>query len=278
MTRASNPRPAGTPTPVAGLTFVDTHVHLDEPAFDPDRDQVITRAHEAGVARIVNIGYRPARWLSGAALAARHPDVLLVLGLLPHHADEYTDETLPRLAAEIGRSGALAVGEIGLDYFREGPHPELQRDVFAAQLELAAQLDLPVVIHQRSAEEDLMAVLERSFSPSRVVLHSFDGTERLAAFASERGYFFGLGGLFTRAAAVALRSIVAGLPLDRVLLETDSPYLVPAGVKDRRNEPSNVPWIASRVADLFGCSVEEIARHTTANAETAFGLPAGARR
>lgn len=258
------------------LRYVDTHAHLDEPVFDPDRDEVITAARAAGITRVVNVGYRPARWGTSSDLARRYPDISHMLGLHPHHADEFTDRTCRDLAARLGTTNAIAVGEVGLDYFRDGPNPETQRRAFATQLELAMSLTLPVVIHQRAAEVDLMTVLAAFPDLPRVVLHSFDGTARLAAFGAERGYYFGVGGLVTRAANEPLREIVAGLPLDRLLLETDAPYLVPAGVKDRRNVPANIPRIAARLAALHACPLDEIATRTTTNAALAFSLPVGA--
>jgi len=250
--------------------FVDTHAHLDEEVFAGDRDAVIAAAQAAGVGRILNIGYRPARWGTTVALAAAHPEIALTLGLHPHHADELTPALLDALAADLTRTGASAVGEIGLDLYREGPSLAQQRRAFVAQLDLARRLGLPVVIHQRTAEAELMEALAAHGEGLTVVLHSFDGTRALADVGLARGYYFGVGGLMTRRASVPLREIIAHLPLDRLLLETDSPYLVPAGVKDRRNVPANIPLIAARLADLRQLPVAEIARRTTENAYAAF--------
>ena len=257
----------------AGPIYVDTHAHLDEPVFDRDRDEVVARAHAAGVVRIVNVGYRPLRWDTSADLAARHPTVSHMLGLHPHHADEFTDRTCQDLAARAAATRAVAVGEIGLDYFRDGPDAATQHRVLAAQLELAIELNLPVVIHQRAAEQDLMTVLARYPDLPRVVLHSFDGTDRLADFGTERDYRFGVGGLMTRAGNDALCHTISRLPISSILLETDAPYLVPAGVKDRRNVPSNVPLIAARLAAIQDLPVSDLAAATTANANAVFPFP-----
>ena len=256
-----------------GPLYVDTHAHLDEPAFDRDRDEVVARARAAGVVRIVNVGYRPLRWDTSADLAARHPTVSHMLGLHPHHADEFTDRTCQDLAARIAATRAVAVGEIGLDYFRDGPDAATQQRVFAAQLGLAIELNLPVVIHQRAAEPDLMTVLGRFPALPRVVLHSFDGTDRLADFGTEQHYRFGVGGLMTRAGNDALRHTISRLPISSILLETDAPYLVPAGAKDRRNVPANVPLIASKLAELLRLPVADVAAATTANANAVFSFP-----
>lgn len=259
--------------PTAQLEFVDTHAHLDEPAFDVDREAVVVRAGAAGVRRIVNIGYRPARWATSAALARAHPSVSLVLGLHPQDADEMEPSTIQTLADEIARVGAIGVGETGLDFFRPGYDEATQRRAFSAQLELAASLKLPVVIHQRAAESACRDVLAASPRDLRIVLHSFDGTQNLARLALDRGYYFGVGGLMTRTSAAGVRAILTEVPMERLLLETDSPYLTPSGVKTRRNEPAHIPTIAARLADLRGDSIETIARVTTDNAVALFGLP-----
>lgn len=257
--------------------LVDTHAHLDDGAFEVDLDEVLALAAAVGVRRVVNIGYRPARWDSTARLADGRTGVSIALGLHPQHADEFDDRTIGLLDERIRATGAVAVGEIGLDYFRSGPAPATQRRAFEAQLALAGRLGLPVVIHQRAAEVDCVAMLAELPAGRSVVLHSFDGTDRLAGLAHERGWLLGVGGLMTRAGNVALREIIKAFPLDRLVLETDAPYLTPTGVKARRNEPANLPSVAARLAELHRCTLEEIARVTTATAERTFALPTTAR-
>ena len=253
--------------------YVDTHAHLDEGAFDGDRDAVVAAARHAGVRAIVNVGYRPARWATTIALAERHPTITAALGLHPQHADEFTADTGDHLAEAINRAGAVACGEIGLDYFRNGPDPTTQRRAFAAQIELARRLDRPIIVHQRAAEADLIDVLERFADLPPVVLHSFEGSHRLVRFATERRFLIGVGGLATRAGAAPLRDVLAAVPVDAVLLETDSPYLVPAGVKDRRNQPARVAVVAERLAPLWHLTAAELASVTTRTAARVFGLP-----
>ncbi len=253
-------------------TFVDTHAHLDDPAFDADRDVVIDRAVQAGVALVVNIGYRPRRWTTTRALASASPRVSAVLGLHPQHADEFTPSTCDELEQCIVEAEACAVGEIGLDYFRPGPAPAVQRHAFEQQLLLAERLSLPVVIHQRAAEVDCLAILQGAPPSLRFVLHSFEGSERLATWGLNHGHYFGVGGLMTRVGPNHLRGILAELPLERLILETDAPYLVPARVKDRRNVPANIPVIARHLAELRGADLETIGSVTTMNAVDALGL------
>ncbi len=256
------------------VQFVDTHAHLDESAFDPDRDEVVAQAVMAGVRCIVNIGYRPSRWETSATLARRHSGIRLALGLHPHHADEFDADTLDRLKDALDRSKAVAVGEIGFDYHRTGLDRCRQREVFVAQLRLAARLNLPIVIHQRDAEDDLVDILDRAGDLPPVVLHSFEASERLAKLAVDRGYAVGVGGLATRPSSGPLRNILSQIPITSIVLETDSPYLAPAGVKDRRNVPANVPSIAARLAPLWNVSGEELAHRTTETAEHLFRLRA----
>ena len=255
----------------AALPFVDTHAHLDDEQFAGDVEDVIERAASAGVERIINIGYRPERWRSTLALAAQFPLVAFTLGLHPHHAVEWSPHVKSDLRAMLNSEQPVALGEIGLDYFRNLSPAERQQEVFTSQLELALEFNLPVVIHQRQAEQDLMRILEQSPADLVCVLHSFEGSEELASFAYERGYYLGAGGLMTRASAVGVRRVLQSAPLDRLLLETDSPYLVPAGIKNRRNEPANVASVARTLAELRNTDLETIARSTTTNAERLFG-------
>lgn len=255
-------------------TFIDTHAHLDDGQFERDLDAVLTSARAVGVRHVINIGYRPERWETTIALAARSAMVSFTLGVHPHHADEWSDETGRRLQAVATEHTPVAIGEIGLDYFRDFSDREAQRRALAAQLELASRLGLPVVFHLRGdVESDLLAIL-RDAPPVPAVFHSFDGSADLADFALERGDFFGVGGLATRPSSTRLREIVARLPLDRIVLETDSPYLAPASVRDRRNSPVNIPVIARSLAELKSAPIEQVAAATTANAVRFFGLPA----
>ncbi len=250
--------------------FVDTHAHLDEPAFDADRVEVIARAVTAGVRGIINIGYRPARWDSTIALTSNHPDIGFTLGVHPQHAAEWTTDIEQELTRRLATTGAVAIGEIGLDYFRPGSPPEWQRQVFQAQLAIARNLHRPVVIHQRAAEADLIDVLTSEAVGLDVVLHSFEGTEQLASLARDRGYYIGVGGLMTRPKSAHIRELIRTFPRERLLLETDSPYLVPAGIKARRNEPAQIPAIAGRLAELFEQPVSAVAEQTTRNARIVF--------
>lgn len=255
-------------------SFVDTHLHLDEDAFSGDVDAVIARAQLCGVEHFVNIAYRQGRWASAALLKKTYPMISIAAGLHPGHSNEFDHTTIVGLDATITQLSAVAVGEIGFDFFRPGFDIALQERSFRAQIELARSLGLPIIIHQRSAEDDCVRVLREAASDLPVVLHSFDGSWTLGRLGIDRGYYFGIGGLMTRGTAHQVREVLAEVPADRILLETDAPYLTPNGVKIKRNEPANIPFIAQRLAELRDVSLTEIARATTENARRVFNLPA----
>jgi TatD DNase family protein len=251
--------------------FIDTHAHLDDDAFRDDVETVIARAAAAGVHRIVNIGYRPENWQSTLDLARRFPAVAFTLGLHPNHAEEAGEPVWTELRRLINENRPVAIGEIGLDYYRDYAPKAMQLRVFDRQLEMAAEFGLPVVIHQRAAEHDVRSALRIWNGPTPWILHSFDGSAEFAHEALAAGAYLGVGGLMTRASSGDVRAILAEAPLDRLLLETDSPYLVPRGVKNRRNEPANVPIIADVLADARKISIAEVAHQTSANAARVFG-------
>ena len=249
--------------------MIDTHAHLDDGQF-PDVDEIIDSAVEQSVTRIINIGYGPERWESTIALARRRPEVAVVLGIHPLDAGEFSLATFNELITHIDRVNPVGIGEAGIDLFRDGPPLDLQRDAFMAQIELALARNLPLVIHQRSAEAEVLELLRSADPALRVVLHSFDGGMESIELVIEREWFIGVGGLMTRSTSSGLRELIRKVPLSAIVLETDSPYLVPAGVKNRRNYPGNIPVIAMALADMRRASYEEIARATTENAIRAF--------
>jgi TatD DNase family protein len=249
--------------------LIDTHAHLDDGQFS-DVDETIDAAVQQSVTRIVNIGYGPERWESTIALAKRRPEIAIVLGIHPLDADQFSPALFSELAAKVDQVNPVGIGEAGIDLFRDGPSLELQRVAFMAQIELALARNLPLVIHQRSAEAEVLELLRSADTRLQVVLHSFDGSMESVQLVIERGWFIGVGGLMTRLASSGLRELIRKVPLSAIVLETDSPYLVPAGVKNRRNNPGNIPIIARALADVRRASYEEIVRTTTENAIRAF--------
>jgi TatD DNase family protein len=252
------------------LILVDTHCHLDDPRFDPDRDEVIRRAWDAGLVGLVIVGADPDRWSVARRIAAAEPRVRLALGLHPHEASS-GDSALWRSLEGVGDELA-AVGEIGLDYHYDRSPREVQREVFALQLRLARRLGRPVILHEREAAEDVVAALEE-VAPVAGVWHCFSGGPDLAARAVGLGLHLGFGGLVTfRRGTEALQAAAATCPLGRLLLETDAPYLAPHPLRGRRNEPAFVAHTARFVAGLRGAEPDSLAAAATANARGLFGL------
>lgn len=255
--------------------IVDTHAHLDDPAFDADRDAVVDRAREAGVAAIVNVGYDEARWASTLHLAGRHAAVYAALGVHPHEAAAWDAALGGRLRRALGAAKVVALGEIGLDFYRDYAPREAQRAAFTAQLALARELDLPVVLHSRAAEDEVVATLAEH-RIARGVLHSFSGSAETARRALDLGLHVSLTGPVSYPKAEHQRDLARLVPLDRLLLETDCPYLAPQPRRGRRNEPAYVRYTAEAIAAARGEDVARVAAATTANAAALFGLPVAA--
>ena len=256
-------------------TLIDSHAHLDAPQFDDDRAETLRRAAETGIRAIVNIGYNAATWATTLALADAHPGFFACLGFHPNDAAGWNDTIIPALTRLHQHPKVVAVGETGLDYYREHASPVQQRAAFVAQLALARSLDKPVVIHHREAHDDLLALLRddvAAHGPLRGVLHAFNGDPDFASELLVLGLFLGIGGPVTFKNAADLQAAVRAVPLDRLIVETDSPYLAPHPYRGRRNEPAHVALVAERIAALKEITVETVAEATTQNAETLFGF------
>lgn len=255
------------------MELIDTHCHLDDDAFDDDLSAVLDAAKSAGVSHFINIGYEPKSWKRTLAIASTHPAISYALGMHPNSAESWSAETKEALVELLEQEQSVAIGETGLDFFREHADHEAQRRAFRDQLELARAFDLPVVIHMRGeVEAEIIATLEE-FPDVRAVFHSFDGSAALRDFLLARGDSIGVGGLMTRAGSIDLRDVLKKVPLESIVLETDAPYLVPKGLKSRRNTPASAAIAADALADLLDVDVGEVARVTSANAQRVFGLP-----
>ncbi len=257
-------------TDYAGLT--DTHCHLGHEQFDQDRTEVVDRARAAGLTRLLVIGYDLASSRAAVQLAADNTDMQPVIGIHPEAAHEWSKQARAELTAlaTSERSRVAAWGEIGLDYHWESVPRVDQQRVFEEQLNCARSLDLPVVIHCRDAYPDVISTLER-LEFSRAVLHCFVGTPDDAARAQQLGVYFGVGGIATFKRSDELRAILAELPLSRLILETDCPYLAPQAWRGRRNEPAYITAVADVLAEVRGLSVEAIIQQTSSNADALFG-------
>ncbi len=250
--------------------LIDTHCHLhllEEPARE-----VVERARAAGVGHLVDVGVDLGSSRQAAENAGRLEGVSATAGVHPHDAVTLTPRALEELRELLGDERVVAVGETGLDYFRDHSPREVQRAAFAAQVRLARELDKALVVHCRDAFEDVLAILEREGPPGRVVLHCFSGDQRMAVRAVQAGYHVSFAGTVTFRNAPRLREACAAVPLDRMVLETDSPYLSPHPFRGRPNRPERVGVTAATVAAVHGRPLEEIASATTATAIRAFGL------
>jgi TatD DNase family protein len=248
------------------VTLVDTHVHLDDSKFDTDRDEVVERARAAGVECMMAIGSGngPPDLETAIRLAERYPGLYATIGVHPHDASKVQPETFARLRQLAGQPKVLAIGEIGLDYHYDFSPRDVQRAVFERQLEIAAAAAKPVVIHTREAWDDTLAIL-RAARQSAGIMHCFTGGEQQAREALHLGFHLSFGGVLTFPKADDVRQAARMAPADRILVETDCPYLAPVPHRGKRNEPAFVVDTARRLAEVRGCSLEEIAETTTQN-------------
>ncbi len=253
--------------------MIDTHAHLQHPAFAADREAVLTAARAAGVALVVDVADDLPSAREAMAFALKVSGVRVAVGIHPHKAQTWNEAAAAELAALCRHPLVAAVGEIGLDYHYEYSPRRQQAAAFREQLVLAAAADLPVIVHVREAEEDALAIL-REAPPVRGVWHCFWSTAARARSALELGLYIGVGGSLTFRNAAELRQVIAQLPLERLLLETDAPYLAPAPHRGRRNEPAFVRHVAEALAQTHGGDLEQVARITTQNALALFATKA----
>jgi TatD DNase family protein len=249
---------------------IDTHAHLD--AFDGDVDPVLARARVAGVTRIIAVGTDLDSCRTTLSLCEREEEVYAVLGLHPHEAGKASDADLAELRPLLAHRKAVGVGETGLDHFRDYAPRDAQLRAFRAQVELARDLGKALVVHTRAADEDTLAVLRELPDDLPVVLHCFS-SPRLLAPALERGWYVSFAGNVTYPKAGELRAAAARVPSERLLAETDSPYLAPQSVRGKRNEPANVVHTLGVLADVRGEEPDGLERVIEKNAAAAFGLP-----
>jgi TatD DNase family protein len=249
---------------------IDTHAHLD--ALDADPAEALARAREAGVDRVVTIGTTLDSCRSALALAEREEGVFAALGLHPHEAGWATNEDVAELGSLLVHPQAVAVGETGLDHFRDYAPHDRQLELFRAQAGLAVESEKALVVHTRSADDETVAVLAGLPPGTRVVLHCFSSLHLLGP-ALEHGWYVSFAGNVTYPKANELRTAAARVPRDRLLVETDSPYLTPQAVRGRRNEPAHVVHTLAALAQARGEDAYELGRAIVANASAAFGLP-----
>ena len=252
--------------------YFDTHAHYDDEAFAEDRDAVLSALGAAGVDLVLNPGCDVASSEAAVALAEKWPGVYAAVGLHPENCGGCGDADFAAVRALCAHPKVVAIGEIGLDYYwPENPAHDWQNEVFRRQLALAEKLDMPVIVHDRDAHGDCLAAVSE-FPNVRGVFHCYSGSPEMAEVLLRRGWYLGFDGPVTYKNAKKAPEVIALTPLDRILLETDSPYLSPVPHRGKRNDSRNLPWIAAKIAEIKGLAPEEIARAAAENGRRLFRL------
>ena len=251
--------------------FIDTHCHLDFPEFDNDRGEVIARAKNKGIDYIINIGSSLKGSKSSIELAKEYDFIYATVGIHPHEADKFNPEAQNALKELASDDKVVAIGEIGLDYYKNYSKAENQRRMFKSLVKLAKELELPLVIHNRQAQADTLAILKEAM-PLEAVVHCFSGDEDFLTACLDLGFFISFTCNITYKKADALRSLVKTCPLERIFLETDAPFLPPEELRGKRNEPIYVKSLAEEIARIKETTTEEVAMITTLNAKKFFDI------
>jgi TatD DNase family protein len=258
----------------AAFVLIDTHCHVQMRQFNSDRESVIASAFSSGVGRLIVPGTDVPTGERALDLALQHPGRIFAgVGTHPHDAESLTADALDTERRLAQRPGVVAIGEIGLDYFRNLSPQAVQREALIAQLALADDLDLPVILHNRESHDDMISLLRAHGNGVRGVFHCFIGDRAMASGALDLGFYLSFAGPLTYPRNEELRDVAAWAPADRILVETDSPYLAPQALRGKRNEPQYVAQVARTLAEVRGVSEAEIAAMTTRNASSLFRLP-----
>lgn len=251
--------------------YFDTHAHYDSSKFDADRDAVLRALPESGVTLVVDPGDNAERSGRAVALAQQYPHVYAAVGWHPEEAESWDENSLPAIRELAKRPKVCAIGEIGLDYYWDTTYRERQKEMFRAQIELALELDLPVIVHDREAHGDSLEIV-RDYPALRGVFHCFSGSVEMAKELLRRGWYLGFDGPITYKNAVRALEAIRICPMERILLETDSPYLAPVPNRGKRNDSRNLPYIAATVARIQDVPVEAVAAQTMENGKQLFGI------
>ena len=253
--------------------IIDTHAHYDDEAFDTDREALLTSMYDGGIEKIVNVCASVGGFQDTVKLMEKYPFVYGAVGIHPDDADKMTQETLDEIRRLSHMDKMVAIGEIGLDYYYLYTDKETQKYWFARQIELAKELDLPILIHDRDAHGDTLSILKaHQGGDLRGILHCFSGSLETAKELMKLGFYISFAGPVVFPKSLKLKEVAKEIPMDRLLIETDSPYLTPPPFRGKRNDPSNVRFVAEEIARLKGVSAEEIAEQTKRNAMEVYGI------
>lgn len=250
----------------------DTHAHYDDEQFDKDRRELLCSMAENGVGTIVNVSASYASCERVADMVQDYPFMYAAVGVHPDHAGSLNEESFARMKELFGRDKVIAVGEIGLDYYWDNESHEMQKEWFIRQLELARELDLPVLIHSREAAADTMEIMKEYAQGMRGVIHCYSYSREMAKEYVRMGFYIGVGGVVTFKNARKLKETVEEIPIDSIVLETDCPYLAPVPYRGKRNQSAYIRYVAREVAEIKGLTYEETVARTSENARKLYGL------
>ena len=250
----------------------DTHAHYDDEQFDEDRDSLLCSMQEGGVGTIVNAGSDVASWEDVRALTARYPFIYGAAGVHPDDVGELNEENFRRLRAVLQEEKMVAVGEIGMDYYWDNVSHEVQKTWFIRQLELARELDMPVIIHSREAAADTLQIMKEHARGLEGVIHCFSYSAEMAREYVKMGFYIGVGGVVTFKNSRKLKEVVEEIPLEYLLLETDCPYLAPVPNRGKRNSSLNLVYVAEQIAGLKQLTYDEVVEQTEKNARRLYNL------
>ena len=254
----------------------ESHAHYDDEAFDTDREELLSSLPENEIEYVIDVGASIESTKAAIALAQQYPFIYAAAGVHPSETAELNEEKYKWLQLQCGHPKVIAVGEIGLDYHWQEPSKEIQKNWFKRQLILAKETELPVIIHSRDAARDTMDIIKAAYTDFQHaqelpgVIHCYSYSKETAREYLDMGYMFGIGGVITFANAKKLQEAAAYIPLENILLETDSPYLAPMPHRGQRNSSLNLPYIAEKIAEIKGCSYEEVVETTSRNAKRLF--------
>lgn len=253
--------------------LIDSHAHLDDERFDKDRDRLIKSLKESGIDLIINPGSDLGSSIKAVSLSEQYDNIYAAVGVHPHSAKEMDESTIEVLKSFTNRDKVVAIGEIGLDYYYDNSPREIQRQKFIEQLELAKEVDLPVIIHTRDAAQETFDILKEAQDGSlEGVLHCYSGSVEMALEYIKMGFYISLGGPVTFKNSRVSREVAKAVPIDRLLIETDSPYLTPEPYRGKRNEPLFVRYVAGTIAEIRGLTFDELAKKTSENAKKIFRI------
>ncbi len=256
--------------------FVDSHAHLDDKKYDTDRHIMLMRARGKGVSGIINVGYDIPSSVRSVVLAEEYDFIFAAVGIHPHDAADADEAALEQVRVLADHPKVVAIGEMGLDYYRNLSPRDIQQKVFRAQINLAREIKKPIIIHDRDAHGDVMQILkEENAGTNGGVLHCFSGSVEMARECIKMGFYISIAGPVTFKNAAKICDVATAVPLDRLLIETDAPYLTPEPYRGKRNESAYVVCVGERIAELRGMPAEELAEAISRNARELFGINIG---